>query len=290
MDKPEKPFNPLFKGVPPKIGKKKKDPDKKTAKPMSAPESTPRGDDFLEAMSGVTPLPSESRERVRTLKPASPALDGVRQGLGHLSHQDEGAIGKESPPEIKKRVRSGKGNTPKENDFLEAMSGVTPLPSEPRTRVRTRESRLEPANPTPDEARQVMDHLSRLVKGEIDMDITFSAEYIEGSVRGFDRELMKKLKKGEFPIQDHIDLHGLTRQEAQVAVKGFILNSYKLGLRCVLIIHGRGLNSPESFPVLKEGLPIWLGRGPVKRIVLAFSTARPYDGGTGAVYVLLRRR
>jgi len=265
---------------------------------VPAPGGAPRTDDFLEAMSGVKPLPSESRERVRTLKPASPALHGVRQGLGHLSHQDEGAIGKESPLEIKRRAGSEnekKGsftgrNATKENDFLEAMSGVTPLPSEPRTRVRARESRLEPANPTPDEARQVMDHLSRLVKGEIDMDITFSAEYMEGSLRGFDRELMKKLKRGEFPVQDHIDLHGLTRQEAQVAVKGFILSSYKLGLRCVLIIHGRGLNSPESFPVLKEGLPIWLGRGPVKRIVLAFSTARPYDGGTGAVYVLLRRR
>jgi DNA-nicking Smr family endonuclease len=81
-----------------------------------------------------------------------------------------------------------------------------------------------------------------------------------------------------------------SQEEAEAAVRDFLAKSHRLGLRCVLIVHGRGLNSPESFPVLKEGLPIWLGRGTAKRIVLAFATARPYDGGTGAVYVLLRKR
>ena len=64
----------------------------------------------------------------------------------------------------------------------------------------------------------------------------------------------------------------------------------KLGLRCVLIVHGRGLNSPDSIPVLKERLPVWLNRGSARKIVLGFATARSYDGGTGAIYVLLRRR
>jgi DNA-nicking Smr family endonuclease len=73
-------------------------------------------------------------------------------------------------------------------------------------------------------------------------------------------------------------------------VTDFLLESFKNGLRCVLIVHGRGLNSPESLPVLKEGLPQWLNRGRVRKVVLAFATARPYDGGTGATYVFLRNR
>ena len=122
------------------------------------------------------------------------------------------------------------------------------------------------------------------------MDITFSDEYIEGSVTGVGRKVMRRLKRGQVPVQDHIDLHGLTKKEAEIEVRRFLVESHKRGLRCVLIVHGRGLNSPDSFPVLKERLPVWLNRGPARRIVLAFATARPYDGGTGAIYVLLRRR
>jgi DNA-nicking Smr family endonuclease len=194
------------------------------------------------------------------------------------------------PPDGEKKERPKKKDEPKPDEFLEAMSGVRALPPDSPKRVRPRATRLRPAGPAPDERREVMGHLQGLVKGAIEMDITFTDEYIEGSVRGFSRDLMKKLKRGEFPVQDHLDLHGLTREEAKGAIRDFILTSFRLGFRCVLIIHGRGLNSPESFPVLKEGLPTWLGRGQVKRIVLAFATARPYDGGAGAVYVLLRRR
>ncbi|MBN1105629.1 MAG: Smr/MutS family protein [Deltaproteobacteria bacterium] len=176
------------------------------------------------------------------------------------------------------------------DQFLEAMTGVTPLPEEARRRIRPQGRRLNPAYPAPDESQMVMSHLRGIIRGAIELDITFTDEYIEGSVRGFSRGHMKRLKRGEFPVQDYIDLHGLTRGEAEGAVREFIVKSHRLGLRCVLIIHGRGLNSPESFPVLKEGLPVWLGRGAAKRIVLAFATARPYDGGTGAVYVLLRKR
>jgi len=59
--------------------------------------------------------------------------------------------------------------------------------------------------------------------------------------------------------------------------------------RCVLIIAGRGLNSKDKEPVLKNNLPAWLTRAPLKRVVLAFASARSYDGGWGAFYVLLRK-
>jgi DNA-nicking Smr family endonuclease len=177
-----------------------------------------------------------------------------------------------------------------EQSFLEAMSDVTPLPENKRKIVPTPGNHIRPAHPAPDDEQEALNHLSDLVKGSIELDITLTDEYMEGSVKGFSRKLMKKLKKGEFPFQDYTDLHGLTKQAAEARVRDFLLQSHKLGLRCVLIVHGRGLNSPDSFPVLKERLPLWLGRGPVKKIVLAFATARPYDGGAGAVYVLLRKR
>lgn len=177
-----------------------------------------------------------------------------------------------------------------EQSFLEAMSDVIPLSENKRKIVPTPGSHIRPAHPAPDDEQEALNHLFDLVKGSIELDITLTDEYMEGSVKGFSRKLMKKLKNGEFPVQDYIDLHGLTKQEAEARVRDFLVQSHKLGLRCVLIVHGRGLNSPDSFPVLKERLPLWLGRGPVKKIVLAFATARPYDGGAGAVYVLLRKR
>jgi len=173
--------------------------------------------------------------------------------------------------------------------FLEAMSGVEPLKGPKRKIALSPDINIWPSHPAPDDELEVMAHLSDLVSGAVDLDITFSDEYIQGSVHGFDRRLMGKLKKGQFPVQDHIDLHGLTKQEAETRVQGFLRESYGLGLRCVLVVHGRGLNSENHIPVLKERLPTWLRRGPIRKIVLAFSTAMPYDGGTGAIYILLKR-
>jgi DNA-nicking Smr family endonuclease len=173
--------------------------------------------------------------------------------------------------------------------FLEAMSDVKPLSGSKKIVTRVPNPNMRPAHPVRDDELEVMAHLSDLVSGAAEMDITFSDEYIEGSVHGFNRKLMQKLKKGQFPVQGYVDLHGLTKQDAEIRIRDFLLQSNRLGLRCVLVIHGRGLNSEDHIPVLKERLPIWLSRGPVKKIVLAFSTAMPYDGGTGAIYILLRK-
>jgi DNA-nicking Smr family endonuclease len=194
---------------------------------------------------------------------------------------------------LPERVAVPASSENRQNDvssFAEAMSGVTPLPQGKRRNIRSEGYHPRPSHPPPDDEKEAMDHLRDLIRGSVEMDISFTDEYIEGCVKGLSRKTMKKLKKGELPVQDFIDLHGFTKQEAEVEVKEFLIRSYKLGLRCVLIVHGKGLNSPDSLPVIKEGLPRWLGQGPVRKVVLAFATARPYDGGTGAIYVLLRRR
>jgi DNA-nicking Smr family endonuclease len=174
--------------------------------------------------------------------------------------------------------------------FFEAMADVTPLNRSRDIVARTPDVNLRPSHPAPDDELEAMAHLSDLVSGAAEMDIRFSDEYIEGCVQGFDQKLMQKIKKGQFPVQDYVDLHGLTKQEAEIRMRDFLLQSHRFGLRCVLVVHGRGLNSQDNIPVLKERLPIWLNRSPVKRFVLAFSTAMPYDGGTGAIYILLRKR
>ncbi len=173
--------------------------------------------------------------------------------------------------------------------FLEAMDGVEPLPEREKTR-RSAPGTPAPVHPAPDERREALEHLNGLVRGSVEMDIRFTDEYMEGAVKGVGQKVMRRLRQGRFPIQDHMDLHGLTRAEAKERVREFLLNSHSLGRRCVLIIHGRGLNSPSSSPVLKEHLPGWFSTGPARKVVLAFASARPYDGGAGAVYVLLRRR
>lgn len=139
-----------------------------------------------------------------------------------------------------------------------------------------------------DDSELVMRHLDELVHGKRDFDIADTDEYIEACITGLDRRIVKKLRKGEFSIQAHLDLHGMNREEARQEVADFIEQSYKSGKKCVLIVHGRGLGSENHIPVLKEKLRAWLTRGAMGKKVLAYTSARPFDGGTGAVYVLLR--
>jgi DNA-nicking Smr family endonuclease len=173
--------------------------------------------------------------------------------------------------------------------FEEAMRGVVPLRAEDRGRV----DKPSPAGPgvrTPvSEEAEALAALADLVSGNGHFDVTDSDEYIEGRVAGLDPRVVRRLRAGDFAYQSHLDLHRLTADQARVAVAQFLSEAYRKGQRCVLIIHGRGRNSKHQVPVLKERLRVWLGRGALARYVLAFTTARPCDGGGGALYVLLRR-
>lgn len=212
----------------------------------------------------------------------NPAFKNLRLKVKKARERAEESAPKKPPEE--------KGLPGDSHLFCEAMSDVEPFPDDNKRIARSQGMHNRPSHPAPDDEQETMTMLYGLVRGSVDMDMTFTDEYMEGSVKGFSRRFMKRLKRGEFPVQDYIDLHGLTKPEAENEVRDFLIQSHKTGLRCVLIVHGRGLNSPDSFPVLKEGLPLWLGRGSIRKIVLAFATARPYDGGTGAIYVLLRKR
>lgn len=124
-------------------------------------------------------------------------------------------------------------------------------------------------------------------------------DHAHGGAPGVDRRLQLRLKRGQLPIEARIDLHGLTREKAHVALNGFLSRQEALGRRCVLVITGKGRpdwdrpawgSEEREVGVIRRALPGWLGDYPNKERVLAFAPAQPQDGGRGAWYVLLRRR
>jgi DNA-nicking Smr family endonuclease len=101
---------------------------------------------------------------------------------------------------------------------------------------------------------------------------------------GIGTDVTARLRKGDWSIQAQVDLHGLRSDEAREALGGFIRNAYKQGLRCVRVVHGKGLGSPGKQPVLKTKAQRWLIQ---KNEVIAFVQAKPAEGGAGALVVLL---
>ncbi|MFP2912901.1 Smr/MutS family protein [Pyxidicoccus sp. 3LFB2] len=140
-----------------------------------------------------------------------------------------------------------------------------------------------------DENAEALAQLSELVAGQGDFTVSDTEEYLEGAGPGIDRNLLRSLRRGDFSVQGRLDLHGMSQVEAKDAVERFLSDSRRANRRCVLIVHGRGLNSKDQIPVLKAGIKTWLSSKRIGSLVLAFATARPQDGGAGAVYVLLRR-
>jgi DNA-nicking Smr family endonuclease len=172
--------------------------------------------------------------------------------------------------------------------FERAMEGVRRLPRGGGHRV---DGPMPASRPRPrvSEEAEALAELSDLVHGETSFDVSDTREYIEGAIVGLDPRVLRRLRRGDFAWQAHVDLHGMTADQARAAVLAFLQASVRAGYRCVLVVHGRGLNSKDQTPVLKERMKSWLARGTAARIVLAFATARPCDGGAGALYVLLRR-
>ena len=163
--------------------------------------------------------------------------------------------------------------------FRAAMRGVRPL--QPVQRVITRK---EPPAPT---ARQrIADDLEVMKEllAEPDPEWVEAGETLSYRAPGIQDGVVRKLRRGQYRIQAELDLHGLNRDQARSAVTRFIGDCIARDRRCVRIIHGKGNGSPNSGPVLKSFVDGWLRK---HRSVLAFCSARPMDGGTGALYALL---
>jgi len=121
---------------------------------------------------------------------------------------------------------------------------------------------------------------------KIEIKVWLTSEYIEGRAPGVSRRIVKALREGRFAIKRTLNLRGMFVEEAKKAFEEFMKEAIINGDSCVLIVHGRGLSSKQE-PILKSKVKEWLEKGPYRKYVLAYSSARPCDGGLGATYVLL---
>ena len=174
--------------------------------------------------------------------------------------------------------------------FLSAMGDVEPLPQKERARINRRPDAKQPLiSHEVDEDLEVMAQLADLISGNSEFDLRYSDEFVWGASPGIGPDLMDRLAGGAFPIQDYLDLHGFSEEDALKQVEDFLVRSMTKNLRHVLIVHGRGAGSPDGVPILKRALTQALSQKRLRKRVLAFCTALQRDGGTGAMYVLLRK-
>lgn len=166
--------------------------------------------------------------------------------------------------------------------FTHSVGTVTPL--------KPRNDYQPPSTPPPPEPLQLkLDEqkvLQEAMSDEFDISTLLEVdEQMSYRRSGIGQDVTRKLRAGHWSIQRQLDLHGLRTDEAREALGQFIRLCHRTGVRCVRIIHGKGLGSPGKVPVLKAKVLRWLVQ---KREVLAFVQARPNDGGAGALVVLLQ--
>ena len=254
---------------------------RKTHPPRETPPPGPKAEKsaFGSPFKGLKKLLSDRPKPERAREPSS-------QALGQTLAQTPVAPAKAAAAAVTLAAAESEPTLDDATMFRQAVDGVRRLGDQRPVRV----------VPTPEVTREIVSEdaevlaqLSDLVSGAGTFELNETEEYTEGARLGLDPRLVTRLRRGEFAVQAHIDLHGKIQADAKLALEGFVMDSVRKGLRTVLVVHGRGLRSPGGMPVLKHAAAQWLSHGHMGGYVLAFATARPADGGAGAMYVLLRR-
>lgn len=167
------------------------------------------------------------------------------------------------------------------SSFQEAIKGVKPMQND-RIDLYSNPKNINPYKDNNDydetPIEQVSDDWqSTTVSGE---------EFIFFAHPGLQLKAQKQLRQGKIIVDDHLDLHGLTIDEARQTLLEFINFAQKQQIRCIRLVHGKGYRSNTQKPVLKNKVNSWLRQHPA---VLAFSSAQDKDGGTGALYIIIRK-
>ena len=179
------------------------------------------------------------------------------------------------------RAAAAKKTQADQNLFARAIGATQPLRAHGRV--------VHAPAPTPPEPRQrALDEravLREAISDEFDASTLLHVdEHLSFRQPGIGPDVAAKLRRGHWAVQGQIDLHGLRRDEAREALGTFLRDARRAGLRCVRVVHGKGLGSPGKAPVLKAKVHGWLVQ---KQEVLAFVQAKPLEGGAGALLVLL---
>lgn len=168
--------------------------------------------------------------------------------------------------------------------FRAAVADATPLVAQ-RVRRVVHDLPRPPAHPRQrslDEAQALIESIAQSASCDLRLESGDEAAFRRP---GVPRSVLRDLRRGRWVVQNRLDLHGATRDEAHALMSAFVAHGVRHGMRCVRIIHGKGLRSPGGEPVLKAMVQGWLARSDA---VLAFCQARAAQGGSGALVVLLR--
>ncbi|MBK7401645.1 MAG: Smr/MutS family protein [Myxococcales bacterium] len=198
-------------------------------------------------------------------------------------------------PAMGPKAKTGNEDAPApiEDEFFyrRMMAGVVPLGGDGHGRLSTAVPKAvapKPATPARDPDEDVRDQLLNLVEGAARFEVTDDGRRLEGHRLDLGEAAMRRLRRGELPIDARIDLHGKRAEEAKEALEVFLRDRRQRRARTVLVIHGRGDHSPAGVGVLRGEIAAWLSQGRSSQHVAAFATAIADDGGDGALYVLLR--
>lgn len=174
--------------------------------------------------------------------------------------------------------------SPKDSELFRASVG----PVQPVRRVARVRSDVPRPKPQPQQTRKSESEvLQEMASGQLDIAEVETGEELAYKRPGIQNQIFKRLRRGQFIVEAQLDLHGLTSTMAKQELTVFLQACQHYNRRCIRIIHGKGRGSRDGRPVLKNNLNQWLR---LRDEVLAFCSARPDDGGTGAVYVLLRQK
>lgn len=195
------------------------------------------------------------------------------------------AIEAQAKAEAERKVEAAKKArqaTADKDLFQQAAGKVQPL-------VQPAKAQLKSAKPQPLPLQHQLDEqaaLQETLSDEFDISTLLETdEHLSYRRPGIGPDVTRKLRRGDWAIQRQLDLHGLRTEDARETLGQFIREAHQQGLRCVRVVHGKGLGSPGKTPVLKGRVQSWLAQ---KKEVLAFVQARPAEGGAGAVVVLLQ--
>lgn len=184
----------------------------------------------------------------------------------------------------KENIENKPENKTDEEIFYEAMADVKEI-KEFREITPKKPPKIKLFHPHEDDPFRI---LKQIVSGERKIELSNTGEYMEWVSPDIRKDIAQRLHDGLFSVQDFIDLHGMTVNEAEEEFGRFLKNAIRKNLFCVKVIHGRGLRSPGG-PVLKEALKKWL-HGAFRKWILAYSSARDCDGGLGATYIILKTK
>lgn len=238
---------------------------------------------FQAEVADIKPLPPVNRVQLNKPKlvaPPRPPASEKKPAERKKPRQEALPAHWSTPAEAKPPAKLD----PVQAEFRAAMSGVQPLPPPNLVVHGKRPPPPRPLQHLADEQAALHESLHGHIGLQDRLEGGDEPHYLR---TGLAQNVLRDLRRGRWVIQDEIDLHGLNRDEARQLLAGFLAECLHHGKRCVRVVHGKGLGSPQKTSILRQLVRGWLAQ---RQEVLAYCQAKPPDGGEGALIVLLRNQ